>query len=352
MSLAFVSLTACGSKDDGASDFDNPEEQPSGAADGTKKSLGDDDGTSGPDLQKCATQTAAAEGRPVHLVFMFDRSGSMIQDGSPKWNASKAATKAFFESEGSKGVSASLSFFPQVQVCSDKAYATPHVKMTTLPSAEFAKALDGQYPDINGDTPSYQAMQGAIAYAQEMAKAGAKDGRVAIVFVTDGMPDSTCGHTAIRDVKELAASVSKTIPTYVIGVGDALSNLNEIAAGGGTDKALMVSPTNAEQIKADFTKAINQIKTSTLSCDYTIPAPPAGSTFDRSKVNILHTPGGGTAATLGYNPSCAGGVGWKYDNDATPTRVLLCDGSCDSVRAKQGKVDILFGCATQVADVR
>ena len=353
-----VGLVACGGADPSISDFNKGESSGNGGFDNGKSSggdngLGGDDGnTTSPDLKACATQTAAAEAKPVYLVFMFDKSGSMTQGGSPKWSSSKAATKAFFESNDSKGISASLSFFPDQEnySCSTSAYATPQVAMAALPNTQFASAMDAQFPA--GGTPTYQAMQGAIGYAQGIASGQGKDGTVAIVLVTDGLPQADCSNTSIASVKSLAASVASTIPTYVIGVGDALANLNEIAIGGNTKAALVVSQTNPAQVQADFTKAINQIKASALTCDYKIPAAPAGSTFDRAKVNVQHTPAGGAPAVLAYNQACTGGTGWKYDDANNPTRILLCDDSCNGVKGGTGKVDILFGCATQSGPVK
>jgi len=355
-SSLLVTLMACGGADPSISDFNKGEGANGGGFDNGSTSGGENLGgpaqPKGGDLAACATQTATAEARPVYLVFMFDKSGSMTENGSPKWSSSKAATKAFFESADSKGISASLSFFPDQQnySCNTSAYSTPKVAMGALPSNAFGSQLDAQSPA--GGTPTYQAMQGAIGYAQSVASGQGKDGSVAIVLVTDGLPQANCNNTSISQVKSLAASVAATIPTYVIGVGDALSNLNDIAVGGGTKAALVVSQSNAAQIQADFAKAINQIKASALTCDYKIPAAPSGETFDRSKVNVQHTPTGAAAATLQYNQACTGGTGWKYDDATNPTRILLCDGSCDGVKAKAGKVDILFGCATQTGPVK
>ena len=61
---------------------------------------------------------------------------------------------------------------------------------------------------------------------------------------------------------------------------------------------------------------------------------------------------GGAAGTLTFNQACTGGTGWQYDDANNPTRVLLCNGTCDGVKAKAGKVDILFGCATQTGPVK
>lgn len=360
-SSLLVTLVACGGADPSLSDFNKGTGKGANAAnDGSDNSAGANGlgsggatgskpATSG-DLAACATQTAVAEARPVYLVFMFDKSGSM-KDNS-KWPSAKAASRAFFESADSKGISASLSFFPDQPnySCSVSAYDTPAVSMATLPSTTFGQELDNESP--GGGTPTYQAMQGAISYAQQTAAGQGADGKVAIVLVTDGLPDAQCNNTSIPDVQSLAAGVAASIPTYVIGVGDALTNLDQIASSGGTKSALIVSTTDPSQIQAAFTKAINQIKASALSCDYKIPAAPAGSTFDRSKVNVQHTPVGGAPDTLTYNQACSGGTGWKYDDANNPTRILLCDGSCDGVKAKDGKVDILFGCATQTGPVK
>ena len=358
-SSLLVTLVACGGADPSISDFNKGTGHAgSGTADDDTTgsgTLGGGKATApgaGTDLAACATQSATAEARPVYLVFMFDKSGSMTSNGSPKWGSAKAASKAFFESADSKGISASLTFFPDQAdySCNVPDYDTPKVSMAALPSTSFGQQLDSQIP--GGGTPTYQALQGAISYAQDVASGQGKDGKVAIVLVTDGLPDSGCGNTAISSVKSLVSGVAATLPTYVIGVGSALSNLNEIAAGGGTKSALIVPVDNPTQIQADFTKAINQIKASALTCDYKIPAAPSGETFDRSKVNVQHTPTGGAAGTLTYNQACTGGTGWQYDDANNPTRILLCDGTCDGVKAKAGKVDILFGCATQTGPVK
>jgi Mg-chelatase subunit ChlD len=351
---ALLTLVACGGGDPSISDFNKGD--PQGGASGKNNpgssgSLGNSTTTpgAGTDLAACATQSATAEARPVYLVFMFDKSGSM--NDNSKWTSAKAASKAFFTSAQSAGISASLTFFPDQAnpSCNASAYATPKVTMTALPSTSFGQQLDTQ--NVAGGTPTLAAFQGALTYAQATAAGQGKDGKVAIVLVTDGIPEG-CNNNTIGNVKQLAASVAATLPTYVIGVGDQLTSLDDIAVGGGTKSALIVSTSDPAKIQADFTKAIEQIKASALTCDYKIPAAPSGETFDRAKVNVQHTPTGGVAGTLQYNQACTGGTGWKYDDATNPTRILLCDGSCDGVKAKAGKVDILFGCATQTGPVK
>lgn len=320
--------------------------------DPSQRSLGDPrTENAASDFESCATHTSVAQAKPVFLVFMFDTSGSMTVNGSPKWASAKAASKAFFESVESRGVYASLSFFPDEEnySCDPRAYSTPHVLMTSLPDKELGASLDRRTPE--GGTPTYVALEGTIAYAREVAANHGRYGKVAIVLVTDGLPDSLCDGNSVADVRELAASVADTLPTYVIGVGNQLTRLQDIAIGGGTRNALIVKDDDPAQIQRDFLKAINTIKQSTLACDYEIPAPPEGERLDRDRVNVLHQ-SGRTTDTFLYNPSCSGGAGWRYDDPDAPKRLLLCDSSCDAVKATAGRIEVLFGCATRSLPVR
>jgi Mg-chelatase subunit ChlD len=352
--LAVVALPACSSPSD-ISSFNKSQrsseeaDAPTGGDNGLGKTPSD--AKQPTPLDKCATQSATAEARPVSLVFMFDKSGSMTSGGSPKWAASKTATKAFFESPQSKGLSASLAFFPDASngdACSTGTYAAPRVPMYPLPHVAFGQWLDAQTPA--GGTPTKPALQGALEYARQIQSTTGKDGKVAVVLVTDGQPND-CS-SSVNNVSDLAKSASGSIPTYVIGVGSELEDLNQVAEAGGTQRAFIVTVNNAAQIQADFAKAIEQIKSSALSCDYKIPAAPAGETFDRTKVNVQHTPTGAALATLSYDQTCAAGAGWKYDDAANPTSILLCPTSCESVKSGAGRVDIVFGCATQTGPVK
>lgn len=353
LGLAVVGMTlaACGPSEPSSS---FPKASSSDEDDGSHAPLGApaaDEGSNNGGRASCATTTAAAEASPVYLVFMFDKSGSMAASGSPKWTSAKAASKAFFESADSKGVHASLAFFPDQESysCDASAYRTPSVAMTSLPSAALGTSLDAQTP--SGGTPTRVALEGAIAYAQEVAASEAKNGKVAIVLVTDGLPDSSCEGSSVGAVKDLASTVASTIPTYVIGVGDELTSLQEIAAGGGTKDAFLVDTISPQQIQQDFLAAINAIRQSALACDYAIPPPPAGQQLDRDQVNVVYKSGGGADA-FAYNPSCGGGTGWRYDDPDAPKRIVLCDGSCTSVKTNPGKMEVLFGCATRTVDVK
>jgi hypothetical protein len=306
------------------------------------------------DFTKCATETVAAQAKPVYLVFLFDESGSMNFEG--KWPAAKAASRAFFESPDSAGVSASMSFFPffppsspNDYSCDAADYQTPALPMSSLPNQGFGGALDGQTP--NGATPTYVALNGAINYAQSVRAGQGQDGTTAIVLVTDGLPDSECAGNSIEEVNALAASVAKQgLLTYVIGVGKQLTRLHEIATNGGTNNAFIVDTQNPDQIQHDLLAAMTSIRFQ-LACDYGLPAPPPGQDFDRDLVNVQYKVDGKTN-TFVNSQSCADPNGWRYDNPSDPKRILLCGSSCQAVKAKPGEVDILFGCQTKYGAVK
>jgi len=91
-----------------------------------------------------------------------------------------------------------------------------------------------------------------------------------------------------------------------------------------------------------------------LSCELALPTPASG-TLDPTAVNVEISSG----ATRTLVPkvanagACGAGVGWYYDNDAAPTKVILCPAACDLANAavgvdKPGRIDVLFGCKTVI----
>ena len=368
--LVAVAAVACGSAND--STFGNPDGTGTGdpnatsggntAFGGTSGAVADPNGaTSGGTsggvgvgavkpvsaTDACANSTAGVDAPPIYLVFMVDKSGSMGGTAlAVKWTPAVAALKAFFADASSANIHASLSFFKQQNECSVAAYATPSVAMSALPDATaFAAALDANSP--SGGTPTLPAEQGAVQYAQTVAATLKPGEKVAVVLVTDGDPND-CNSTS-TNVAAAAAAVASTIKTYVIGVGNEVAKLDEIATGGGTAPHIQVNTTSAATTSSDLRAAIGKIKAAQLSCDYTLPPPPAGKSIDVNAVNVNYTTGG-KATTLGYSADCSNAGGWHYDSTTTPTKIIMCPTICTTLQndTSGGKVDIVFGCSTAV----
>jgi hypothetical protein len=243
-------------------------------------------------------------------------------------------------------------------------YSPAKVPIAALPGN--AAALSGAInatpdPPPNALTPTSVAVQSGIALSKAYATANPGH-TVVLVLATDGFP-TRCAPLDIPGIAALAAggvSGAPNVKTFVIGVftdadkATATANLDAIAAGGGTSKALIV--TTGGNVAADFQKALDTIRGSTLPCEYAIPPSEAGQQ-DFTKVNVQHTDGAGKQELLGYKPNaaaCGTSPGWYYDVDpatgGTPTKIILCSSTCDAVKVESGaaKIEILLGCKTLV----
>jgi len=316
--------------------------------------------------ESCAAASQQAELAPVYLVFLLDESGSMGDgehgDRTKKWDPVTSALKEFFADPESAGITASLSLFPlnkntgtgaassdKPADCDSKVYGVPEVAPRMLPDdTTFSAAIAKLDPPNEFGTPTFPALTGTIAYAESLLKEDATR-KVAIVMVTDGDPVS-CKDNTIENTAKAAAAVADHIPTYVIGVGESLTSLNSIAASGGTDKAFIVKVDDGvdqtpDKTRRDLLDAVNLIRGKSIACELPIPAPPAGKKLDPDKVNVQLTPSGQAPSSLKYGSTCTGDTAWHYDDESKPTKILLCDDTCSTVKAdSMAKLDVVFGC--------
>jgi hypothetical protein len=264
-----------------------------------------------------------------------------------KWAQMSKALSSFFASAQSKGITVSLITFSG-ETCSASVYTSPDTKNIALPDTNGT--LDAKIASINpnGETHTRYALDGAIQYAKTVNTTG----KVAVVMATDGFPQG-CTDNTIQSTSTIAANAKDTIPTYVIGVGNLLDDLNTIAASGGTQKAFIVQTSNQSLVGNDFATALSSIRGKALACEYALPQAPAGQTLDFQKVNVQYTGGGASAQTLKYSDSCADTSGWKYDNASSPTKILLCQSACDKAKADgSAKIDLVLGCQTNGSAVK
>ena len=246
--------------------------------------------------------------------------------------------------------------------CEPASYQTPNVRVGVLPTAQgsLLQAIGQKYP--TGGTPMGPAVRGMLAYLR--THLAANPGRkAALVLLGDGLPSECAIANDIQGIsRDLAAANTgiSPIPTYVIGVfsDDERVTLNvevelsRLAAGGGTGKALVLSANN--DLSQQLLAALNEIRGAALPCEYQIPAPRGGQ-IDYGKVNVRFTgTGGGEGIPYVETPDRCDPArgGWYYDvvpGKGATTRVLTCDATCRRFKSDQnGKVDIIYGCATQV----
>ena len=315
----------------------------------------------------CATRAADGEPIPVDLYFMVDITGSMncpvpdkgpcdIDPGPPRsgdsrWTVVSAALKSFVADPKNAGLGVGIRFFPSRRnICDVATYARPTVEIGPLSTTGtmISDSISMQVP--GGQTPTVPSLTAAIQHAADWAKAHPTH-RVAVVYATDGYPKGCDGNTieAAALVAKDGFTAKQSIPTYVLGVGPNLTNLDTIAMNGGTAKAFLVD--TSQNAAAQLTAALASIRTSSvLDCTYTIPTPPAGEALESGKVNITYTDSKGAVTKVYQDPpgvACTKGNGWQYSADGT--QIDLCGALCNKVKADQGgKLSVLFGCATEV----
>jgi hypothetical protein len=335
----------------------------------------------------CAAADTPTMLQKVVLAFVFDVSASMGNGQFPyfsrplKWDPVVAATKAFFEDPNSNGLSASLTFFPNENAaiatgqtamgmgleCVAEDYMTPDVPITALPSAAFSAAIDAVTPPDDMTwrlgTPTLPAVDGTIQAIQAL-QAADPNTRYVMVLVTDGMP-ALCTSVGIADsvqpVVQAVGAVAATIPTYVIGVNnpvteeepnppDTVSDLNLVAEAGGTDAAFIVDTTDPAVTTAQFKMIVDTIREFSFSCSLAIPEPMGGETFDKDKVNVKYSSPSLGDIPFTYDPTCTAATnGWHYDNEENPTAIQICANVCDAIRVQmdEGNLSVELGCKTR-----
>lgn len=358
----------------------------------------------------CAAKSYRSAELPASVLFVVDRSGSMacnpppMQDSasceaSPapvdgtkpsKWQITVGALKSVFDTllQNKSTASIGLSFFSNDNTCGVQSAPTVPVRpVTGAQVAALANALDATTP--NGGTPIVGATTLAYAYLHQEASqtpgcaepCGARGNRY-VVLITDGA-DSCPMPTRAEDAAACSAAgscpgylvekvapqaVAANIRTFVIGAPGsepARGYLSELAFKGGTarnggncvhDPRGTAGDCHFDMTSsADFAGALNaalgDISGAALGCEFAVPDSVSAITPD--KVNVQFAGGAAAPICFGHDerPCQADASGWQFarkaDGQMDLSRVVLCGGACDQVRADPAaRVDIVLGCDT------
>jgi len=297
----------------------------------------------------CSTEARTIALSPLDLLVVLDVSGSMDYD--LKWVGVKSALKSFVTKSEFDGLGVGLQYFPLRAQCSLDAYQAPAVPIGTLPAIgpTIASSLDLQ--QMSGGTPTVKVLEGATTYAASWLAANPTHKSV-IVLATDGMPDGTCKAVTkglpnslanVLSVAKAAAEATPPVKTFVIGVGKDLSALNQIAAAGGTEKAILVDTAKGADVA--FLAALTEIRRSALGCDFEVPITTEVDP-KRAQVRFVLDEGGVLwFGNVGDKAGCVKGKGWYFDDPKAPTKLQFCDDTCTTVtQGKTGKLYVEFAC--------
>lgn len=317
----------------------------------------------------CVGDTMEGALRKVHMYITLDRSGSMA---GTKWTATQQALKAFFQAPSSAGLNIAFEAWATAAgtvggiahdgcgqaSCNSSLCANPIVPDGALMAA--AAPTDAQEQKLvsvinaltpGGWTPSYPAAEGGLLWAQSQFLSNPNDIYV-MVFVTDGDP-TTCTvwpdtNVAIQGLAS-AAYQAYGIRTYAIGMeGANIAALNAIAAAGGSGSAFVIVGSNISGVAQQLIDALNAIASENVGCDLTLPA---AGTFDPADTQVIYTESNSNVVNLakyGSQAACGSNEGWYFDDNASPTKIILCPASCTKAKGDPGsKIEFNVGCPKQ-----
>jgi hypothetical protein len=310
---------------------------------------------------------------------VLDQSLSMALAGL--WDPAKDALKAFVNDQSSAGIDVALDFFPtdefdpaQPAHCAGAGLDVPAVPMGRLPmqATNVTQELDARPFPVGVGTPIEAALRGAALFCLNFQQQSASGEKCVAVLVTDGAPMG-CDQDSNKlvEIAQTAYAGGNGIRTFTVALAGAdFALLDRIAQAGGAVDCDETSDRYAcdvsggpnllssalQKIRSVVTTVKTHVEVKThvmevpVECEWTIPTPPPGQSFDRERVNVqLSAPSLSTTTRFGRvaNAAACADKGWHYDNADAPTRLIACPQTCGLLKATmQARVDILLGCAT------
>lgn len=300
---------------------------------------------------ECASYSEAAENmlQPADIIFIVDNSGSMGDEAA----AVQANLNSFSQQITDSGVDAHV------------------VLISSYPGDGHGICVDaplgiGQCPNADTNPPVFLHVDRGVGSNEALIElldthgtwAGSirPESGLHIVVVTDDESDldALSFDTQFKalnpdfDDYKLHGIVSKQNCEDAADIGQVYIDLGLMTGG-------IVEDLCAQNFQPVFDLlATEVISGSVLACEWEIPEPPPGETFNPDEVNVEFSDGMGNTTIIGRvdDPAeCANvNAGWYYDDPVNPTLIIACPATCEQMQnAMQATIEITLGCATQPA---
>ena len=306
----------------------------------------------GQEEEECASVTAGAEAKklPADIIIVVDNSGSMAAEAS----AVQAELNDFSQQIIASGVDVHVSLISSYPgdghgICIDAPLGSGG-----CPGSDDNLPL---FNHVNQFVSSHDALQRVLQSYGEWGPSTREDATTHILVVSDDESNMSGQQFldqfyALRpDYADLRlhAVVSMHNCSYAADIGDTYINLGAQTNGVVADLCDQNFGPVFDALSAEV------IGGSLLPCEFAIPEPPEGESFDPDKVNVALDDGMGTVTTIPRVDDagqCAFvAEGWYYDDPENPSAILMCEQTCGSFQGlEQGNVEIMFGCETKIAE--
>lgn len=356
--LALLTLTAaCGAR----TGLLVPTPDVTEAADATD-ALDATDGSDSPDVTDgadvCAARTQPVVRFSAEVLFVIDRSGSMADrtpSGVTRWQAMTTALAQVLPSVD-RELWTGLVLYPNAGSLSATACASP-TQLSLSPRALNAENILSTLRDasLGGGTPTWDALRVAGSFYAANPPLGPLRGRY-VVLTTDGGPNCnaaldgrTCPCTngrgclgprgnlscldETRTVSLLRELAARDVPTFVIGTGNDVAVMNNLAVAGGRARPLALGGTRYYRAEdaGDFITNFRAITTSLVRCRFVTNPVPEGV---RVRVRV-------GARAWDEDPTRVDGFAWERRASGEFT---LNGSACEEAARGGGAVQLEFPC--------
>ena len=344
-------------------DAGNAIDAPPGDEDSSRSEDASDDGGSddvgNPD--RCVARAYEGKPLPVDMYLLVDGSeaancpqgawcisdGGAPPPGEARWPAVTSAIERF--AAAPSGSSVGLSLFPRFSsggnavACLADDYAAPDLPFGTSADA-FTALLGARKP--RGNWLLQAPLEGALRYARTHAEAN-PDRQTLVALVTHGSDAYACSDDTFATANQLAAlawAATPAVKTAVISLLPNLGALGTLAWAGGS----RVYGINRRSPDAG-SETVAALEEATAQCTYPVP-----ETLPPARANLLLAlqmrlgPAGAFSVIGRFDDAqhcAAGGDGWFFNNNQSPSRVSLCPATCRTMTmTPDSAVRLLVGC--------
>lgn len=295
------------------------------------------DGDAGEDPPACQEFASDVAPIPPEVMFLLDRSGSMMGEGFDPNDPNKTRWQALYEAVASvvgDGADSSIAF--GAKTFSTKGAGpcgvspTPDVDIALDNAPLLLASIPGPLMAVTGGTPTNLAIETTMAHMASYASEGEKF----IFLITDGRIKCTNNNDAqaVADAVTVLGEglATHNITTYVVGIaagGAAVAQLNAMAVAGGAAQAGEEKFYRADDADA-LSSALAQIvaESNANSCVLNLEEPPA---FPKTTKVLV----GGTA--YGLVDDCEAEDGFIYTNEQH-SQIRMCGLGCAAILAFKG----------------